>query len=411
MTQLEEYKNRHYVIEDLVDEGDMRIVTTSKKEIREVLKQNRERCFYVYVLIRPDTNEVFYVGKGKVYRIFAHEKEALGKNYVNSYKSNLIRKILSQGFQIVYGIVDFYDVEEDALDRECKLIKKIGRANLGSGTLTNLTDGGDGFIGWMDFEKHSRSGRPLSGQPGNIDIMMERVEGVSEDMVIDYLKLDGWGDSEPRSDLLDELPEEFKWIGHKFYRKLKSGYGAKGYLYEYLYGDLKDTILQKINLVEKFDNLLFRREDEFICILKILLSSNGWISKCKIVDALLKEVNRFKGLQRDDAERITNFFTEQLKQLGKLSQRDDKLRWISRKKSPKVECSGLKPSEIVREIENFSKGNKNIYIAFLDRECSLARDFVFFPHHFRKGLKIFFKQKIVLTINTCEIFYLEMISL
>lgn len=388
----------------------MRIISADKKAIKELIKESKN-SFYVYVLIRPDTNDVFYVGKGKGHRIFAHEQEALQQKGNNSYKLNIIRKTLNQKNKITYGIVDFYIAEEDALDQECKLIKEIGRSNLGSGTLTNLTDGGDGLTGWMDFAKHSRSGRPLSSQPGNLDTMMERAEGVSEDEIIGYLKMEGWGDGEPCYELSEEPPEEIKWIGNNFWQKLRTGYGAKDYLYDYIYGEYKDVILRKINLVEKIDQTFFRREDEFSYIIRLFLREERWISKSEIIDRLIEHIIEFKNIDKKGAERITTYFLEELKQLDKIAQEGSKSKWKTEKKAFQAKCSNLKPSEIVREVESFSKGNKNIYVAFLDQEHSVMKDFTFFPHHFRNGLKIFFRQTIVLTINTYNVSYLKMSSL
>lgn len=94
--------------------------------------------FYVYVFVRNDTNQVFYVGKGKGNRYkdmsmrnkyFVHIVQKVGKENIKS-------KIIEDGL-----------CEELAFEREkyyIKYFKSIGHV------LTNMTDGGEGTSGWFD---------------------------------------------------------------------------------------------------------------------------------------------------------------------------------------------------------------------------------------------------------------------
>jgi len=93
---------------------------------------------YVYIHIRKDTNEIFYVGigtdnKGKYSR--AHSVRRNGFWHV-------IRNKTDYSVEIVFDNLTF----EDACIKEKELIKKYGRKDLGEGTLCNLTDGGEGTI-------------------------------------------------------------------------------------------------------------------------------------------------------------------------------------------------------------------------------------------------------------------------
>lgn len=115
--------------------------------------------FYVYALLdeRKEGNynyeiddidisfnyEPFYIGKGTGSRLTIHEKRA--KDQKNTtYKDNKIRKIWSEGKQVIKSkILD--KLEEDiALNLETQLIKEIKRKHEG-GPLINLTEGGDGL--------------------------------------------------------------------------------------------------------------------------------------------------------------------------------------------------------------------------------------------------------------------------
>jgi len=255
----------------------MIIETSDKTAIRKLIKANRKTEFYVYLLIRPDKNEPFYVGKGKSDRLFQHEKETYD-NTINSHKNNIIAKILSQGLSLIYAIDSFYQFEEDALSREMQLIEEIGREDLGQGTLTNLTAGGEGFFDWINFEKHSTSGRVLSSQPGNLDVMMNKGKGAKKSVLLSYLEADGWTDEDKEEGILifQKYPMDAFKPGSWMY-KCQRGYGREEYLAEYL--EQGDPALRKIKLIHNDDDTYYRREDELSCIIERLIHSENWINK------------------------------------------------------------------------------------------------------------------------------------
>lgn len=99
----------------------------------------QERCdFYVYILFRPDGRPC-YVGKGCNYRWKDHERKASNPH--------LGRIIASAG-----GVVPKIKLREGltnsaAIEIELALIAAIGRIKNG-GPLVNLTDGGEGVLGF-----------------------------------------------------------------------------------------------------------------------------------------------------------------------------------------------------------------------------------------------------------------------
>ncbi len=125
---------------------------------------DREEKYYTYVLLDPREpgewkfsvrgidvvfgNKPFYVGKGSGRRIHSHVSDAIrnrpNRSKVNPHKESVIRKIHSEGLAIIEekfgGLVN----EGMALAAEILLIEAIGRNDLGSGFLTNKTDGGEG---------------------------------------------------------------------------------------------------------------------------------------------------------------------------------------------------------------------------------------------------------------------------
>lgn len=78
---------------------------------------------YVYILVDPRDNSVFYVGKGKNDRLYHHEKEALaGKDHVNEKKNIIIRDINKAGLRVKPMIVRWGLSTGAALTVEAALI-------------------------------------------------------------------------------------------------------------------------------------------------------------------------------------------------------------------------------------------------------------------------------------------------
>lgn len=105
--------------------------------------------YYVYLYLKPN-GVPFYVGKGKDDRWKYHLIEAQKKTTKdkNKLKLNTIKKIIKQGQEPIVKFVDTNISEEQAFELECFLIDEIGRIDLGTGTLTNLTNGGEGATGY-----------------------------------------------------------------------------------------------------------------------------------------------------------------------------------------------------------------------------------------------------------------------
>lgn len=111
---------------------------------------------YVYRHIRHDKNQPFYIGIGRTpYRHTAKQN-----------RNGIWQKIASRTSYEVEIIFD--DVSWDfACKKEIEFIKLYGRINIGTGTLANMTDGGDGNLGL----KHSKEAiekisKASLGRPG-----------------------------------------------------------------------------------------------------------------------------------------------------------------------------------------------------------------------------------------------------
>lgn len=124
--------------------------------------------FYVYIYLDPTKPgnyiykdlifqyEPFYVGIGKGGRYLSHIKESYNKN--NNLKLNKIRKILKLGLTPL--IIKIYNniTREEVIKIEIDIITFFGK-KIDNGILTNITDGGDGGITWVN--KHHNKGKKL----------------------------------------------------------------------------------------------------------------------------------------------------------------------------------------------------------------------------------------------------------
>ncbi len=104
------------------------------------MKQTKK--YYVYYLIDPRDDQPFYVGKGKRARLYNHVREVLNESYkVNTPKVQRIQEIIKQGRDVTHKIVKYFNTSKMAQRFEIKEIKRIGRADLGTGPLLNLKSG------------------------------------------------------------------------------------------------------------------------------------------------------------------------------------------------------------------------------------------------------------------------------
>lgn len=104
--------------------------------------------FYIYMYLDQD-NIPFYIGKGKDsrYKIQGH----LTVQYRNKLLKNKICKVGANNIKIYFLHENI--TEEEAFSWESYWIKYIGRRDLGTGTLCNLTDGGEGVKGYIVSEE------------------------------------------------------------------------------------------------------------------------------------------------------------------------------------------------------------------------------------------------------------------
>jgi len=94
--------------------------------------------FYTYAHYKPLTNELFYIGKGKLNR-------HLSKNSRNKHWHHIVNK---HGF--VSKILAWWDSEQEALEHEKLLIASFKDLGI---SLCNVTEGGDGISGFKHTQE------------------------------------------------------------------------------------------------------------------------------------------------------------------------------------------------------------------------------------------------------------------
>lgn len=96
--------------------------------------------YYVYFLIDPRSNAIFYVGKGKGGRVSQHVKNAKSGNVDNAQKHKKIIEILDEGLDVYERVFVSFSDEKSAYQVEKQLIemfKNLGLTNIANGVTSN----------------------------------------------------------------------------------------------------------------------------------------------------------------------------------------------------------------------------------------------------------------------------------
>lgn len=127
----------------------------------------QDNLYYIYRHTTLDTNEVFYIGIGKVSnrRLKSKVRKSYFERAYNKTKRNAFWKKVEEKHGHYVEILSENLDENFVRELEVLLIAYYGRRDLNLGTLVNLTDGGEGFLNLIKTEEHKRKiGEALKGR-------------------------------------------------------------------------------------------------------------------------------------------------------------------------------------------------------------------------------------------------------
>jgi hypothetical protein len=100
--------------------------------------------YYVYQHTRLDTNEIFYIGIGTKNINEITFNSIYYRAFNKASRSKIWKRIYNKSKNIKVDIIYESDCYESIFNKEKDLIRLHGRRDLGTGSLCNLTDGGEG---------------------------------------------------------------------------------------------------------------------------------------------------------------------------------------------------------------------------------------------------------------------------
>jgi hypothetical protein len=130
--------------------------------------------YYLYRHIRLDTNEVFYVGVGSKRSRSNCFSDMYERSCSRSNRNIFWRRIANKTNFISEVLLESNN-REFILIKESEFIKLYGRRDNGTGTLCNLTEGGEGVLN-LSLESIKSSSTKRSRKVSSYNILGERLQ-------------------------------------------------------------------------------------------------------------------------------------------------------------------------------------------------------------------------------------------
>lgn len=162
---------------------------------------------------RLDNGEIFYVGIGEPKRPYLDESR-------NPHWHHIVDKV---GYEIL--IVKENITWEEACEWEVSEIKRIGRRDLGLGTLVNLTDGGEGTQGVIITDKRRENISKATIEAMKNPEVIQKMKDAKIDFVPWNIGMKGWNSGDSNYNYGNKWSDEQKKLAGL---KLKQVWEDKG---------------------------------------------------------------------------------------------------------------------------------------------------------------------------------------
>lgn len=223
-----------------------------------------DKSFYIYRHIRPDTNEVFYIGKGNTFSK-SHSNRAYEKHRRNKWWQNIVSK---NNGKYKVEIIFECETELEVNKKEIEFIELYGRKDLGKGTLVNLTNGADGSVGIIVSketriklrQKFSGENHPNFGKKLSKETCSKKSESMkNSEKNLKGKKLPEWWKYKIRQSKIGNKNPMFGKVSHRAkkiidivtnieYNSIKDAAASTPYQFQYISAMLKGDKPNKTNL-------------------------------------------------------------------------------------------------------------------------------------------------------------------
>lgn len=139
--------------------------------------------YYLYRHVRPDKNEVFYVGIGAKAKHFSKDTEYF-RAYSDYGRNHIWKGIVKRNSNYEVEILFESDDRNFIKEREIEFISLYGRIDLKTGSLANLHKGGIGGLDHHSLEWRENRSKAMKGKIWSKEVIERRAKTMRETGVL-----------------------------------------------------------------------------------------------------------------------------------------------------------------------------------------------------------------------------------